>query len=267
MADPAPDLREIVRTRLGAIMLNPLRMANVTCDTCTAPVAPQYTRCFRCYSDARQPGIPVARRVVPLSYAVVGKQSDIDMYRYKDPMSEDQRHRNPSYQRVLLLVLGFAATHAACLDLAATRPVTALTVVPSLRGRTGAHPLTAVSAPLPTHWARFELQAVRDVPEEQRRLVRPGHFTLPDRSVVIGRHVVVLDDCWVQGGHAQSAAASLLLMGAAEVTILVIARRIRPDYQRSLLETALREVLRDREYSLDICPVTGGSCPRSRSWT
>ncbi|MEU6716303.1 hypothetical protein ABZ897_32970 [Nonomuraea sp. NPDC046802] len=77
---------------------------------------------------------------------------------------------------------------------------------------------------------------------------------------MVGEHIVVVEDTWVQGGHAQSAAATLLLAGAAEVTIVVIARRIRTDFQRSFMEASLQEILTDREYSLDICPVTGGDC-------
>ena len=83
---------------------------------------------------------------------------------------------------------------------------------------------------------------------------------MPDPVAVAGKHIVVLEDTWVQGGHAQSAAAALLLAGALEVTIVVVARRIRTDFQRSLMEASLQRILTDREYSLDICPVTGGDC-------
>lgn len=75
----------------------------------------------------------------------------------------------------------------------------------------------------------------------------------------------MLEDTWVQGGHAQSAAAALLLAGAAEVTVVVIARRIRTDMQGSLVEASLRQVLTDREYSVDVCPVTGGGCRQPAS--
>ncbi|MGP4098164.1 hypothetical protein [Nonomuraea sp. KM90] len=204
--------------------------------------------------------MPVAGRVVPLSYAIVGTQADRDMYRYKDPMPEAQRLRNPSYQRLLLLLLGFSRTHASCLDVVAARPVTGVTTVPSLRGRTGTHPLATLAAVLPDRWARLRLEAAPDIPEAQRREARPEHFIVPDPATVAGRHIGVLKDTWVQGGHAQSAAAALLLGGAAEVTIVVIARRIRTDFQRSLVEASLQRILTDREYSVDVCPVTGDGC-------
>ncbi|MEV0620788.1 hypothetical protein AB0I81_46210 [Nonomuraea sp. NPDC050404] len=265
-------LQEMIRERLGAIMTNPLQIPNVTCEVCTGPLASQYTRCYRCNEDARRGDVPVARRVVPLTYAVVGTQADRDMYRYKDPMPAAQRLRNPSYQRLLLLLLGFAQTHASCLDIVASKPVTGMTTVPSLRGRPGVHPLAVLASVLPGHWAPVELEAAVGIPEAQRRDLRPGHFIVPEPSTVTDKHILVLEDTWVQGGHAQSAASALLLAGASEVTILVIARRIRTDSPRSLTEASMQQILTDREYSVSICPVIGRSCrhwpphPRPTSW-
>ncbi|WP_433512669.1 hypothetical protein ACQP2T_54655 [Nonomuraea sp. CA-143628] len=112
----------------------------------------------------------------------------------------------------------------------------------------------------PGHWARVELNAAREIPETQRREARSDHFIVPDPAVVAGQRIVVLEDTWVQGGHSQSAAAALLLAGASEVTVVVVARRIRPDFRSSLLEASLQRILTDREYSLDICPITGSGC-------
>lgn len=208
MAETLPVLREMIRDRLGAIMTNPLRIPNVTCDICTGPVSSQYVRCYRCNADTRRGGVPVARRIVPLTYAVVGTQADRDMYRYKDPMPEAQRLRNPSYQRLLLLLLGFADSHAPCLDAVALKRVAGMTVVPSLRGRAGVHPLANLAAVLPGHWERVGFEAALDIPEGQRRETRPEHFVVSEPATVAGKHIAVLEDTWVQGGHAQSAAAA-----------------------------------------------------------
>lgn len=266
LPEPLPGLYDAVRTRLGAIMRNPLRIPNFTCAVCTTPISAQYTLCYRCNQDAlgarawSPTRVPVARRVVPLTYAIFGRQSNIDMHRYKkDGLTAKERLASPSYQRVLLLVLGFALTHAECLDRVSQRPVTRLAFVPSLSGRPGIHPLTLVGDALPRQWQRVALEAVPGVPEEERRKVSLDHFILPDPGKVAGQHVVVFEDTWVQGGHAQSAAATILHAGAAEVTIVVIARRLKPD---STQQSAFWKMLEPREYTLEICPVTGSTCPR-----
>ena len=48
-----------------------------------------------------------------------------------------------------------------------------------------------------------------------------------------GADVLVVDDTWVSGGSAQSAAVALKLAGARRVAILVIGRHVNPDDPRS----------------------------------
>jgi hypothetical protein len=135
-----------------------------------------------------------------------------------------------------------------------------MAVVPSLRGRAGTHPLATLAAVLPGRWDEIKLEAAHSVPEAQRRTLRSDHFFVPEPAAVANRHLVLLEDTWVQGGHAQSAAAALLLSGASEVTIVVIARRIRADYKPANAEAAFQRILAEREYSPEICPITGASC-------
>jgi hypothetical protein len=44
----------------------------------------------------------VADRLVPLTYAIDGEQSSVDMHRCKDPMSEEQRRGADAWQRLAL---------------------------------------------------------------------------------------------------------------------------------------------------------------------
>ncbi|WP_061291127.1 phosphoribosyltransferase [Herbidospora cretacea] len=247
-----PELRDLVRARLGAIMRNPERQRHRTCLTCTTPIEEKYIWCSRCLQDRRSPH-PVADRVVPLSYAYSGHQANTDMHQYKIATTEEGRRNHPSYQRVQLLVLGFALVHSGCVDQVSPQPVSRLAFVPSLGGRPEPHPLQIVGQVLPARWQRVGLRPGVDVAADQRRALNPAHFRVPAPDEVRGRHVVLVEDTWVQGGHAQSAASALLQAGAAEVTILVIARRIptRPD------------VLPGRDYSLVTCPVTGEWCPQA----
>ncbi len=45
-----------------------------------------------------------------------------------------------------------------------------------------------------------------------------------------GRNVLVIDDTWTTGAHAQSASAALKVAGAAAVAVLAIGRWFNPDY-------------------------------------
>jgi hypothetical protein len=62
------------------------------------------------------------------------------------------------------------------------------------------------------------------------RPARDGFVVPPDRRAVVhGRHVLVLDDTYVSGARAQSAAGALRLAGAASVRIVAAGRVLRPD--------------------------------------
>jgi predicted amidophosphoribosyltransferase len=43
-----------------------------------------------------------------------------------------------------------------------------------------------------------------------------------------GRHLLIIDDTWTTGGHAQSLALSARAAGAGAVTIVVLARWLDP---------------------------------------
>jgi hypothetical protein len=63
------------------------------------------------------------------------------------------------------------------------------------------------------------------------RGVDPGWLRVD--GVVAGADVLVVDDTWVSGGSAQSAAVALKLAGARRVAIVVIGRHVNPDDPRS----------------------------------
>jgi len=53
------------------------------------------------------------------------------------------------------------------------------------------------------------------------------------RSIIdlSGKSVLLLDDTWATGGHAQAAGYSLATAGAQKVALIVIGRHIRRDYE------------------------------------
>jgi orotate phosphoribosyltransferase len=67
--------------------------------------------------------------------------------------------------------------------------------------------------------------------EIHTRGVNPGWVRV--RTPVTGADVLVVDDTWVSGGSAQSAAAALKAAGARRVAIVVLGRHVNPDDPRS----------------------------------
>ena len=99
----------------------------------------------------------------------------------------------------------------------------AVAVVPSGQGRIGAHPLAGivracVGLPL------IRLSIAPDV--IHIRGVDAGWLRVT--GSVAGADVLVVDDTWVSGGSAQSAAAALKLAGARRVAIVVLGRHVNP---------------------------------------
>ena len=64
---------------------------------------------------------------------------------------------------------------------------------------------------------------------EYSRDLDPGHFRAA-APLPAGAHVLLVDDTWARGGHAQSAALALRAAGAARISVLVAARWINEDY-------------------------------------
>jgi hypothetical protein len=102
-------------------------------------------------------------------------------------------------------------------------------VVPGGRGRPGGHPLTS----LVRSCVDVPLVGLSVAPEgaAHRRGVDPGWLRVD--GIVAGADVLVVDDTWVSGGSAQSAAVALKLAGARRVAIVVIGRHVNPDDPRS----------------------------------
>lgn len=254
-------LREI-----AGVMSNPLRIPGTTCQICTRDIEIGYSICPACNATrarhvvAGQPGWPQYRTadlVVPLTYMVKREQAYYDMFNYKD-----QAARSGSAQRRLaILTTLFSIRHAECVDRAVGVPVAAVAVMPSLAGRPGQHPLGAIADFLPKHWARVQLQPGQDLPQDRnsRRDPNPGFYRC--ETDLAGRHVVLFDDTWVSGGHAQGAAVCLRNAGAAKVTVLVLARMLDPTFSPTAAAFVKANNLPLQPYNLAICPVTGGACP------
>ena len=258
MADPeaVARLSAALVARAGGYLRNTVRQELITCAVCATPVT-GFRLCYQCQRRRGRAGLADATGF--LAYAVAGHQSGYVMQGYKarPPVPE---HRTI----VALLVLLGMARHAGCAEYAGgsggpggqvtPRPVTHWTTVPSLPAQPGEHPLHAIVSRL-APGREAVLAAAEDV--DYARDLDPRHF----RAAVplpAGAHVLLVDDTWARGGHAQSAVLALRAAGAARVSVLVAARWINEAYGGN---AAFIRGLAGRDYDPAICPWTGAACP------
>ena len=158
-------------------------------------------------------------------YAVRGGPLAGDLRRYKSGEADEaavvqSRARLRALLARFLREHGDAVWHAAGM---AAGPA-AVAVVPTGQGRPGPHPLLGIvrcCLPLPL----IPLTVNPGVPHG--RGISAGW--LAAGRAVAGTDVLVVDDTWVSGGSAQSAAAALKLAGAGRVAIVVLGRHVNPD--------------------------------------
>src|SRR5271165_643464 len=232
--DPYADAWDILRRRLRppAISLYPLepypfkpsplepsRPEPAVCVLCRGPVRPGFGRCYQCARHDLLGRGWLADAVVPISYAVKGTAFADGLWRYKSwpgPSAAAQ-----TSMRALLLA--FLHDHGACVWRHAGMPAPGrLAVVPTGCGRPGPHPLLALSAP----YLRLPVTRLVIRPGEQGRDPNVNRFYAERTSP--GASVLLLEDTWVSGASAQSAAAALKRAGARHVAVVVLGRYIDP---------------------------------------
>lgn len=238
--------RSALVSQAGGYLRNPIREPLVTCSVCTTPVE-RYSRCYACNRHRAYAGL--ADAVAPLTYAMAGTQSGYLMRGYKGqpPIAEH-------VQIVALLGLLALSKHADCAARLAETPITHWSVVPSLPAKDEEHPLRRLVANV-APGVEIPLTAASNAAHP--RGLGTDHYTATS-TLQDGSHVLLLDDTWASGGHAQSAVLALRAAGAARVSVLVIARWINADFGGNA--TFIRDRL-VRDYDPDQCPWTGDECP------
>ena len=225
------------------------------CRTCRGPVQAGFARCYQCdLAHARCGGL-LADVVAPVAYAVKGGRLASDLWRYKSgmPGAAEAGARLAAMLAVYLREHGDQVWRAAGM---AAGPALAA-AVPSGQGRPGLHPLLEIvtscvdvpivplaAAPGAAARARGLADGVAigwltvgvpgTAPVGVPAAVAPG--VLAGRAVagsVAATDVLLVDDTWVSGGSAQSAAAALKAAGAQRVALVVLGRHVDPADPRS----------------------------------
>jgi hypothetical protein len=236
----------------GGYLRNIIREPGITCRVCATPTKDGYQQCYPCLSHERYGPGRTADRVASLTYARPDHQSGLVMSGYKGrsgPVSPEHR------LTLALLTLPGVYRHGACAGRLAGRQITHWAVTPSLPRQDRTHPLHAFVAPV-APGAEVRLTAASEV--DAKRLFAADHFTAP--ALPAESHVLLLDDTWVGGGHAQSAGLALRNGGAAEVSILTIARWLDPQ-PGFPAQGFIRNRLKTADFNPQQCPWTGSACP------
>ena len=229
------------------------------CRTCRGPARAGFARCYQCDLARAQCGGLLADAVAPIGYAVKGGQLAADLWRYKSGLAGAAE----AGTRLQAMLSGFLRERAGRVWRSAgmTGGPALAAVVPSGQGRPGAHPLVGIVAPC-VDLPMVRLSAAPRAVARGRGLatgVTAGWLTVS--GPVAGADMLLVDDTWVSGGSAQSAAAALKLAGARRVAVVVFGRHVDPADPRSAeLLRALRGNPRPAELS------GGGHCgPRRRA--
>jgi len=216
-----------VRLALPVLSVPVPSIRGVTCRTCRGPTPVGLARCYQCDLARRQAGELLADAVAPIGYAVRGGPLAEDLWRYK----ADHAGAAESAARLRGMLAAYLRDHGQSLWTAAgmAAPPGIAAVVPGGRGRPGGHPLSG----LVRSCVDVPLVGLSVAPEgaAHRRGVDPGWLRVD--GIVAGADVFVVDDTWVSGGSAQSAAVALKLAGARRVAVVVIGRHVNPDDPRS----------------------------------
>jgi hypothetical protein len=193
------------------------RESGVTCRVCARPTA--LDLCEECASHD-EATYPTADLVGTYVYAPYGTQTYHVVKGYKG-----NRPGSTWGTMASLLAVGLRSHRDCLMTLSGSRDMR-WAVVPSTSGRDGEHPLmTAVRK-----FAFPDRETVLEAAQggSDYRGFDPHHF-LP-RLTEVPDSLVVIDDTWVGGGHAQSAAAALKLVGVRYVALFAVARALNPNY-------------------------------------
>lgn len=224
---PVPGAWDILRRRLRppAVWLYPLGPHSSppggppVCAVCRGPARPGFARCYQCGRHDQLGQDLLADAVVPVSYAVKGTAFAADLWRYKAWRAPCPAARTS----LLALLLTFLHDHGACVwRQAGMPPPGRMAVVPTGCGRPGPHPLLELTAP----YLRLPVTRLAIRPGEQGRDPNAGRFHAERTG--LGADVLLLDDTWVSGASAQSAAAALKRAGARRVAVVVLGRHLDP---------------------------------------
>lgn len=199
-----------------------------TCLTCHSTADRSYERCYPCHDGRGTRGALLADVVVPISLAAKQGQLATARWKYKSDVVG---------QRYFFMGLGavlfrFLDRHESCIARAAgTTGFDVVTVVPSTKREPAEQPLRDLVRNLVTSVQSRYADVLRSTGAADGRALDPNRYVAD--AEVAGRSVLLIDDTWTAGGHAQSAAWALKEAGATTVGVAVIGRHFDPGFRNN----------------------------------
>ncbi|QFQ98086.1 hypothetical protein F9278_19815 [Streptomyces phaeolivaceus] len=212
--------------RYANFLVHPLLPGPGVCQVCRGPAKAGYPTCWQCYEAGRILDPGVADAVVPVSLALKGEQYANELWRYKNTAGPQQQYFRMGLAAVLWR---FLTLHEGCVAGRCAVPgFDIVTTVPSTSGRTN-HPLRTMVADMigPTRERHRDILAPAPDASALGRTASPTRYSA---SALWGENVLLIDDTWTTGHHAQSAATALKAAGAGSVAVVVLGRHLNTSY-------------------------------------
>jgi len=214
----AQDLLDEVRPHLGTV---PSIAEDFVCPVCLGPLNLGFARCYACSQLLPQMPAALPDRIIPISSALKPGPWYGRLREYKIT--------RPEYMSTLAALAHlFVQTHAeAIADLLGGTP-TAIAAVPSTRGwKPTEQPLYRALDRSSVLRTNLRVLQTHDGSSVGRWEYKPGSF--PVAASLRGERVILVEDLWVTGAKAVSAAGALMA-ARASVVLLVIGREVNSTY-------------------------------------
>ena len=198
------------------------------CSRCHGPCDPSYSYCYGCMRVFGSAPDSLRTRVVPLTSTFEEGPWYAQLVSYKTTSLDP-------WPLLGGLITRYATIHAKNISALLGGAPTAITVVPSKRGRPMqkqplyrvlASAVTSSPGALPDPAMLLEYTGTPVL----RQSYTPSAFRVPAGYRVKGARVVLVEDSWTSGATAVSAAGALLEGGAKKVVILPIARLMKSSF-------------------------------------
>ena len=194
------------------------------CRACLGPVN-RFELCYACYELFHRQGAPqsLRERIVPMSAAL----SPGTWYSWLQTYKAFHPERGGV---IAALAFEYTNTHTAAVASMLGGTPSCWTIVPSKRGRTyESQPFQRTLSRIGALADRLR-ETLRLMPGEriERKEYKPQVFECV--TDVTNKRVLLLEDTWVTGATAVSAAGALLRAGAASVAIMPVARMVETSF-------------------------------------